>query len=91
MSMETGRQAAETHYYCREIAKERDQLRLEYITSVGETQAALEQRDTYRAMCVELLETTMKLRFISGRTTTAIDESITKAEKVLGGKNGTSN
>ena len=43
------------------------------------------ERDTYREMCVELLETTMKLRFISGRTTTAIDESITKAEKLLGG------
>lgn len=27
MSMETGSQAAETHYYCRAIAKERDTYR----------------------------------------------------------------
>ena len=54
--------------------------------AAGEYTARIEkERDTYRAMCVELLETTMKLRFISGRTTTAIDESITKAEKLLGG------
>ena len=86
----------------RKTQNERDQLRLECITSVGETQSALEQRDTYRELCVELLNAAKD--YLPYMPTSSVNEggankhvkmlhvsdalksAITKAEAILGEK-----
>ena len=50
------------------------------------------ERDTYRELCGELLEILKDSHLIrDGEYRKAAKDAITKAEKVLGGKNGTSN
>ncbi len=73
-----------------ESDKERDQLRMDSITSVGETQVALEQRDQLRELCGEMLGALKYHRELT-RPIHQSDEIITKAEKALGGNDGTAN
>lgn len=62
--------------------------------TVADLVAARDERDTYRDLCAELIEKMREIKMIVNSPLEAYyiaSDSITKAEKILGEKNGNAN